>query len=140
MTTILTEFLQYTKKGKAVLLPGLGFRQDIILPQSAIQWVLAHPENELSHADAILEVVQLKYGLGHEKYKADPWPGMLVKTELNAMLENVCADMNDELAYAFDRYFGCDMETWKEIDLLQTVRLVVAQAASRFTVGLPLCK
>ncbi|EXJ89682.1 hypothetical protein A1O3_02749 [Capronia epimyces CBS 606.96] len=134
---------QYTKKGKAVLLPGLGCRLDIILPQSAMRWVLARPENELSHADAVLEVVQLKYGLGDEKYKADPWPGMLVKTEINAMLENVCADMNDELAHAFDRLLGdtgSDSDSWKEIDLLHTVRLVVAQAASRFTVGLPLCR
>lgn len=105
-----------------------------------MQWVLARPENELSHAGAILEVVQLKYGLGHERYKADPWPGMLVKTEINSMLEGVCADMGDELTHAFDRYFGSDTESWKEIDLLETIRLVVAQAASRFTVGLPLCK
>lgn len=123
-----------------MLLPGLGFRYDIIMPQSAMRWVLARSENELSHAEAILEVVQLKYGLGHERYKADPWPGMLVKTEINSMLENVCAAMNDELSHAFDTHLGSDAESWKEIGLLGTVRMVVAQAASRFTVGLPLCK
>ena len=123
-----------------MLLPGLGFRDDIIMPQSAMRWVLSRPENELSHADAVLEVVQLKYGLGHERYKQDPWPGMLVKTEINSMLENVCAELNDELAHAFDRFLGNDVEPWKEIDLFATIRMIVAQAASRFTVGLPLCK
>jgi len=104
-----------------------------------MRWVLAHPESELSHADAILEVVQLKQGLGHERYKADPYPGMLVKTEINSQLEALCADMNDELAHAFERYFGTDTESWREIDLFGTIRMVVAQAASRFTVGLSLC-
>lgn len=131
---------QYTRHGKTCVLPGLGFRYDIIVPQSAMKWVLARPENELSHADAILEVVQLKYGLGHTRYKSDPYPGMLVKTEINAMLESVCADMNDELAIAFDRYFGSDTESWQEIDLFSNVRMIMAQAASRFTVGVPLCK
>ncbi|KAF2140916.1 uncharacterized protein K452DRAFT_351633 [Aplosporella prunicola CBS 121167] len=131
---------KFIKNGKSVLLPGLGFRDDIIMPQSAMRWVLSRPENELSHADAVLEVVQLKYGLGHERYKQDPWPGMLVKTEINSMLENVCAELNDELAHAFDRFLGSDVESWKEIDLFATIRMVVAQAASRFTVGLPLCR
>lgn len=110
------------------------------MPQSAMRWVLSRPESELSHGDAILEVTQLKYGLGHEKYKADPWPGMLVKTDINATLEAVCADLNDELTHAFDQYLGSDTQSWKEIDILSTIRKVVVQAASRFTVGLPLCK
>lgn len=110
------------------------------MPQSAMRWALSRPENELSHGDAILEVTQLKYALGHEKYKADPWPGMLVKTDINAMLEAVCVDLKDELTHAFDRHLGSDTESWMEIDLFSTIRRVVVQAASRFTVGMPLCK
>lgn len=104
-----------------------------------MRWVLARPENELSHADAVLELVQLKYALGSEKYKADPWPCMLVKSDINSKLEAVCAGLNEELECAFDRYFGCDTESWREVDLLGTMRMVVVQAASRFTVGIPLC-
>lgn len=123
-----------------MLLPGLGFRHDIVLPQSAMRWVLSRPEKELSHADAILEVVQLKYGLGHERYKADPWPGMLVRTEINSILEHVCAGLNEDLVDSIDRHFGIDTQSYTELDLFATVRMLVGQAASRFTVGLPLCK
>ncbi|RHZ55175.1 uncharacterized protein CDV56_107749 [Aspergillus thermomutatus] len=130
----------YTKHGRTALLPGLGFRHEIILPQSAMKWVLARPEAELSHVDAVLEVVQLAYALGDAKYKADPWPCMLVKADINAKLEAVGAVLDEELRGAFDRYFGTDGEGWREVDLLPTVRMVVAQAASRFTVGLPLCR
>ncbi|KAG2412462.1 hypothetical protein HFD88_010019 [Aspergillus terreus] len=130
----------YTKRGKTVLLPGLGFRHDIVLPQSAMRDIMARPEKELSHADAVLELVQLKYSLGHEKYKADPWPCMLVKSDINSKLEAVCDGMNEELKYAFDKYVGCDTESWKEVDLLETIRMVIMAAASRFTVGFPLCR
>ncbi|KAM6513676.1 hypothetical protein FALCPG4_016050 [Fusarium falciforme] len=105
-----------------------------------MRWVLAQPDTKLDVAHAFAEVDQVKWSLGHEKYVIDPWQGMLVKTELNSMLENICSALNNELKYAFDVHFGTDTENWKEIDLLPTVRQVVAQAASRFTVGLPLCR
>lgn len=110
------------------------------MPQNSMKWVLSQPESKLSHGDAIVEVVQLKYGLGHEKYKTDPWPGMLVKSDINAMLESVCADINDELSSAFSKHFGSEIDTWRAIDLQPTIRKIVVQVASRFTVGLPLCK
>ncbi|CAN8106458.1 unnamed protein product [Discula destructiva] len=131
---------QYTKQDQPVLLPGLGLRRDIILPQSLMPWVLSRSESELSHADAILEFVQLKYSLGHEKYKADMWPGLLVKTGLNAILETVAVDVDDELSSALDTYFGSDVESWREVNLLQASRAIMGQVAARFVVGFPLCR
>ncbi|KAI0131891.1 cytochrome P450 [Xylariales sp. AK1849] len=131
---------KFTKKGKTVLIPGFGVRHEIIMPQSAMRWVLAQPENALSLPDAFVEVDQVKYSLGHERYVADGWQGLLVKTDINAVLEKICATMKNELGVAFDKHFGTNSDSWDEIDLLQTVRMVVAQAASRFTVGLPLCR
>ena len=70
----------------------------------------------------------------------DPWQGNLVKTGMGAILETIVAGLNDELQYAFDARFGTDTEHWREIAVLETMKPLVAQAASRFTVGLPLCK
>ncbi|KAI8627698.1 cytochrome P450 [Xylariaceae sp. FL1651] len=130
----------YSKKGKTVLIPGLGARDEIILPQSAMKWVLSQPESALSHVESTLELNQAIYSLGHGKYSADGWQGDLVKTKLNASLENICSALDDELGTAFMANFGTDTENWKEIDLLATIRMVVGQAASRFTVGLPMCR
>ncbi|KAK9785896.1 putative Cytochrome P450 [Seiridium cardinale] len=131
---------KFAKHGKTVLVPGFGARHEIILPQSAMRWVFSQPDSALSLDHAFTEIDQIHYGLGNEMYILDPWQGNLVKTEMNAVLENICAAMNDELGTAFDTYFGVDTENWKEIDLISTVRMIVAQAASRFTVGLPLCR
>ncbi|KAL4940552.1 cytochrome P450 [Aspergillus oleicola] len=101
---------------------------------------MSQPDSVLSVGEAFAEIDQAEYSIGHSKYIVDAWQGNLVKTELNAALENIVQALNDELGVAFDRYFGTDEEGWREIELLETVRLIVAQAASRFTVGLPLCR
>lgn len=118
-----------------MLAPGLGFHDDIILPPSALRWIQRQPERLVSAADAQTETIQPYYGFGHDKFAMDPWGGLLVKTDLNAVLENVCAAMNDELGLSIDSHFGTDVKAWKDIDLMPTIRMIVAQAATRFTLG-----
>ncbi|UKZ78724.1 hypothetical protein TrVFT333_006470 [Trichoderma virens FT-333] len=105
-----------------------------------MRWVLSQPDAFLSAWDAFVELDQVYYSLGHSRYVADPWQGNLVKTELNNMLESVIAALDDELRVAFDKYFGTDEDNWQTIDLSEAVKMIVAQGASRFTVGLPLCR
>lgn len=131
---------KYLQNGEAVVLPGFGLRCELVLPGSSLRWANAQPDSVLSVEEAFAEIDQADYSLGDAKYIKDPWQGMLVKTEMNSVLENIVAALNEELGVAFDAHFGVDGENWREIDLLETVRMVVAQAASRFTVGLPLCK
>ncbi|KAK8052197.1 hypothetical protein PG993_003582 [Apiospora rasikravindrae] len=131
---------KFSKCGKTVLVPGLGFRNETILPQSAMKWLLAQPKTSLSPPQAIVELNQFGYSLGDDKYGADAWIGHVVRSNINAALERICGDMNQELQCAFETRLGTDENNWKELNLLDTVRLVVAQAASRFTVGLPLCR
>lgn len=129
-----------------MLLPGLGFRDEIIMPVSAMRWVLAQPDDKLSVVEAFAEMDQVAYSLGNKKYVADPWQGAnIIRTGMNSALERFGAALNDELGLAFDTFFGTDVENWREIDLLDTIRMIVAQGANRFTigdspVGLKLCK
>lgn len=110
------------------------------MPQSAMKWVLAQPDDVLDASQAFAEIDQVRWSLGHEKFVVDAYQAMVVKTDINRVLENICAAMNNELGVVFDEQFGTDTDNWHEIDLLPAVRIIVAQAASRFTVGLPLCK
>ncbi|KAL4953557.1 cytochrome P450 [Aspergillus filifer] len=122
------------------MIPGFGVRNELVLPPSSLRWVLSQPDSVLGVGEAFADIDQAEYSVGHSKYIVDAWQGKLVNTEMNAALESIVAAMNDELGVAFDRWFGSDTVNWKEIDLLETVRPIVAQAASRFTVGLPLCR
>ncbi|KAL3466934.1 cytochrome P450 [Aspergillus heterothallicus] len=133
-------YQNYAKKGHAVLIPGFGIRTELILPTKSLRWALSQPDHILSTWDAFAEIDQTHYSLGDEKYVSDPWQGNLVKKELNAILDTVVSALGQELSVAFDEYFGTDEENWSEIELEKAVGMVVAQAASRFSVGLPLCR
>ena len=89
--------------------------------------------------DAIVELNQVMYSLGHSRFIGDPWQGQLVRTKLYNALEGMTADLSDEISYALDEYFGTDTDNWTEIELVETLNHVAAQLAGRFTVGLPLC-
>jgi hypothetical protein len=88
----------------------------------------------------MIDVNQATYSLGHSGPILDGWQGMLVKTELNRVLETLCEALDDELIFAFDSHFGTDTTSWREIDLRATLAKVIAQAGARFTVGLPVCR
>ena len=83
---------------------------------------------------------QAEYLLGDAKYVRDPWQGQFVKRDMNAVLETLAAALNDELQYAFAPAFGTHTKEWRDIEMYSAMKRVVAQASSRFTVGLPLCK
>ncbi|RYP13810.1 hypothetical protein DL767_010589 [Monosporascus sp. MG133] len=101
---------------------------------------MAQHDDVLSVKLAFLEVNQSVYSLGHERYWGDPWQFTLVKTHFNSIMQTLIPSMADELRHAFDRRLGTDTENWREIRLEETVRKIVAQAASRFIVGTPLCR
>jgi len=109
------------------------------LPTSALKWFVSQPDSVISNGEAFLEMDQVHYLTGNGAHLTDPWQGMLVKRDINVVLEKIVVALNDELGFAFDAHFGTDEENWKEINVLETMRIVVAQASGRFTVGLPLC-
>ena len=123
-----------------MVVPGLGFRKEVLLPPDHIRWAISQPEAGLSVPAAMIDVNQATYSLGHAGPVLDGWQGMLVKTELNRALETLCEALDDELIFAFDSHFGTDTTSWRELDLLATLAKVIAQAGARFTVGLPVCR
>lgn len=110
------------------------------MPTSSMKWVLSHPDHVLNHAQAIIEVDGPRYSFGHDRYLTDPWQGYLVKTELSASLDTVCAAMSDELQAALDSHFGTEMNRWREVELCSTFRKIIGRVSARFTIGKPLCK
>ncbi|KAK3385379.1 cytochrome P450 [Podospora didyma] len=131
---------KYSKRGKAVILPGLGFRSEIILPPDLYKWAHSQPESVLSTYHAHAETDLLPYTLGDDKYVADPWQGHLVKNELSPALDEFVGPMYDEVKVVFDACLGNNPGEWVEVDLRDLVRRVVGQVASRFQVGLTLCR
>ncbi|KAM3530289.1 hypothetical protein MY4038_004971 [Beauveria bassiana] len=112
----------------------------MIMPESAMNWAMSQPDDSLSIKKAFSELNQTRYSLGHSRYWEDPWQLDLVKAHLSSILQNLIPQLNEELAAAVSKHLGNDTENGKEIELEVIMRRVIAQATSRFIVGLPLCR
>ncbi|EYB26844.1 hypothetical protein FG05_09195 [Fusarium graminearum] len=122
---------KYLKQGKAVVVPGFGIRIEVLLPQNQMKWTINQPDEVLDQGLAFAEIDQVSWALGHNRFVVDAWQGMIVKTEMNRTIEVVANAMKEELREVFDEQFGTDTENWKKIDLTPTIKMIIAQAASR---------
>ncbi|KAK9415211.1 putative Cytochrome P450 [Seiridium unicorne] len=133
--TVFNEIYEnYSKKGKAVLIPVFGPNDEVILPPSALPWLVRQPDSVLSSLDAQIDGIQLQHTLGN-KFAYDPWGGWLIKNDLSSALENIASIMSDELSTSFEANFGSDVDNWKELDLFPTCRMLAGQLTLRFTLG-----
>ncbi|KAG0648808.1 Tenellin biosynthesis B [Hyphodiscus hymeniophilus] len=98
------------------------------------------PDEILSQPEAFVEIDQAHHILPNSKIVSDPWQGLMVKKDMNSILEKLVVALDDELKFAFDARFGADTRNWTEITLYGATKKIVAQASSRFTVGLPMCR
>ncbi|EGX88219.1 alcohol dehydrogenase, putative [Cordyceps militaris CM01] len=130
----------YSKHGKAVLVPSVGVHTAMIMPESAMNWAMSQPDDTLSIIHAFSELNQTKYSLGNSRYWSDPWQLSLVKAHLSSILPSLIPQLNEELADALPKHLGTDTENWKEIELERTLRKVISQMLSRFIVGSGLCR
>ena len=94
----------------------------------------------MSACHAFAEYDQIAHSLGNDIYLKDPWQGTTVKSELTPSLDNLMDALNEEVGVAFDTYLGNTPGEWVEVNIYKVMQMVIAQANSRFTVGLPLCK
>lgn len=93
----------------------------------------------LSSYEAFIELNQAVYTTGDANVIRNPWQAGLVRTQMLSLIGPIIADLNDELKVSIDEKCGMDEKEWRELDLYEMVRIVIAQGSSRFTVGIPLC-
>ncbi|CAI6099014.1 unnamed protein product [Clonostachys chloroleuca] len=131
---------QFSSKGIPVLAPSLGSRKEIFLPHKSIKWFMSQPKEVLGMWEGFNEVFQLRHSLGHEKYMLDTWAVDVSRRVMTQDLEEFIDPMREELELAINSILGMDTETWKPLDLKDTMRTIINRSASRFVVGLPLCR
>lgn len=80
------------------------------------------------------------WSTGKRQYFLDSWQGLVLKRDMNSVLENLAVALNNELQLCFKEKFGTKTTEWTELDAYETLQMIIAQGSSRFTVGLPLCE
>ncbi|PGH15124.1 hypothetical protein AJ79_02650 [Helicocarpus griseus UAMH5409] len=140
----------YLKKGQPCLIPGIGLRTELLLPNNALRWLTAQPENILSLPEAIRELDHIDWAGDHHKYVTDSWLTPVLKREVNRNLDKYMGLIGEEIKDAVGRRFPLNLindengdgdgDGLREVRLYSLLKLVIAQSSSHFSVGEPLCK
>ena len=118
----------------------MGFKEEVHIPIQSTHWAATQPDDVLSAVEGFREIDKGDWNSSGAKYIQNPYHAFVVKRGLNRVLENLMVSVDDELGLALDQHLGMDKNDWAEIDLYETMRFIVAQASSRFTVSSPLCQ
>lgn len=117
-----------------MLIPVFGPREEVIMPPRSLHWLCSQPDEVLSSLAAQIDAIQLDRSLGY-KFAHDPWGGVLLKKNINSVVETLIALMNDALGPAIDECLGQDTKSWKEVDLFPACRTIAGRAVLSFTLG-----
>jgi hypothetical protein len=115
----------------------MGFKDEVHIAAQHVQWAASVPDSILSPIEGFREIDKGDWNSGHASYIQDPWQSIVIKKDMGRFLETLGAAMDDELRFAIPEYI-CP-NTKGEVDVYESMKWVVAQVSSRFTVGLPLC-
>ncbi|KAH7242212.1 cytochrome P450 [Fusarium tricinctum] len=134
----LEAYQTFTKHGKTCVLPSMGFKDEVHLAHHHTQWAASQPDAVLSPIEGFREIDKGDWNSGHASYIQDPWQSIVIKKEMGRFLETLAAAVDDELQYAIPEYIRPGANG--EVDVYESMKWIVAQVSSRFTVGLPLCR
>lgn len=111
-----------------------------IVPVTQIKWLLDQPDDVLSAAAMQRESIQADYSLLDPNITQHDYQAITIKRDLTRSIGDLIPEIEDELNWGADRYWGKDTENWHEICVMKTTQRIVTRTANRVFVGLPLCK
>ncbi|KAI9772563.1 MAG: hypothetical protein M1839_002445 [Geoglossum umbratile] len=130
-------YYKYSKHGQFFKLPDQMNEPVFIAPISMMKSLSALPDSVLGlcHADNL----QSDYTFPHPAVVRNPIHGDVVRNTFMKKLSSLTLDIAGEAKAALDEYWGFDTENWQDIPVGADLVKVVARAANRVFVGLPLC-
>ncbi|KAF3006872.1 hypothetical protein E8E13_010910 [Curvularia kusanoi] len=129
---------KYLSHGKACIMPELNNLR-VVIPASLGQWIVDQPDDVLSSAMRQNELLKTKYTFPIAKMADQPHHAHVIKTDLTRKLGSLSEEIWTELETALDEHWGTDTETWKEVNVFQTMMRVVTRTSNRLFVGEKLC-
>lgn len=110
------------------------------MPPSQLKWLTEQPDHVLSTAAFHYDAQQGDFAFSHPRVLGDPYHEHVLHKSLPRKVGALVADIGDELAHTFDHIWGTDTESWKEVDVHESIDRLVAPTVNRMLVGLPLCR
>lgn len=131
---------QYSKNGKAFVLPNITTGPEVILPISQLDWVLQQPDNILDQEKVNQRFLQAEHTMLHPRCIEDTVHIGVIRNELTKQLGQVTDDVNDEVDFAIRKCWGVNTREWTEVCVYDSILEIIGRVSLRVLVGLLLCK
>jgi hypothetical protein len=111
----------------------------VVIPASQVKWMAEQPQDVLSAHKWNREVVQTDWTLLDRTLARNPLHDPVIRRDLTRNLGSLIPDVEEELNFGVDQFWGSDTENWTEVGVFDTMMEIVARTSNRIFVGLPLC-
>ncbi|PGH13919.1 hypothetical protein AJ79_03334 [Helicocarpus griseus UAMH5409] len=128
--------------GRPYVVPDTAFQGQVMLPtQQLARWLSTQPESVLS-SDAVRRE---RNGIDYLPAKADfrssvQFMDKIVNQSLSRNLDLIQPEMYEEIRDAVDETMGMDNASWQEINLSQTMSVIISRTCTRVLFGLSLSR
>lgn len=133
-------YTRYNKKGTTYMIPDLGGTPQLVLPIVQMPWVLDQPDSVLSASGFHYDNLAGDYCFDSPEILRDPYHERAVHRYLPRRMAAVIPDVEEEVIYGFDNFWGTDTQKWKEVNLWDFVLFIIPRTVMRLTVGSQLCR
>lgn len=126
---------------ETVRMPILGPGRLVLLPAQQRRWLVEQPEAILSMHQQTHQHFQFDHGTVYPTRDHQQLHIHLVTTKLTRHLGHLLPRLADELDRALATHWGGhDGESWREVCVYDTLRVVIGQTINRIFLGDPLCR
>lgn len=110
-----------------------------MIPSESYRWLASLPDNVADPFEAFVEIDKAEYTGPHADLLRNPWQGHIIKQEFPKKMPWLAEIMEEEFKIASQHWLEASDKEWNEVNLHEATKMIIAQVASRFTVGIPLC-
>lgn len=115
----------------------MTWQPEVVLPPSQIRWLVDQPDTILSINQALIKDLEFLYTTPTAWSFTRPFH---VEALNKLRMDSLIPDMSSEVQTSIDLAWGTDTQTWKSVNIEDTMRHVLVRITARIVVGTPLCR
>ncbi|KAI1412065.1 cytochrome P450 [Hypoxylon sp. FL1857] len=133
-------YRKYSKSNQTYVLPYLLNGPQVIIPNSQIRWLLEQPDSVLNQEKVNRQFLEADHTFFHANLVDSPVHPEVIKHQLTKKVDTFVFDIVEEVNLCLEENWGLDTEEWREVEVYDTMLILIARLSTRVLVGLPLCR
>ncbi|OTA79575.1 hypothetical protein M434DRAFT_381859 [Hypoxylon sp. CO27-5] len=133
-------YVKHSKNNQTYILPYYINGPQVIIPNSQIRWLLEQPDSILSQEIVNRQFLEAEYTFFHANLVDSPVHPEIIKHQLTKKIDTFADDIIEEVNLCLGQIWGLDTEEWREVQIYDTMLILITRLSTRVFIGLPLCR